>query len=119
MLPWSNLNVIYINNRISQINKYEGWIGSEDEETRLSKDNDIYISIDMLRKVLLQAKRIFDTNNQSPDAIVSQRAESDHTRIPTTTEGTRTSTTNYKREFRYIQTQRYDMIYDTNITQWH
>jgi len=73
MMPWSNLNVIYLKGggewrgkggrhreELNRMEMQEGWVGNEDEETRLNKDSDIRIEKEQFRKGLWLARELFE-----------------------------------------------------------
>ena len=43
-----------------RMEKQEGWVGNEDEETRLNKDSDIRIEKEQFRKGLWLARELFE-----------------------------------------------------------
>ena len=85
MMPWSNLNVVYLKGggewrgkggrkrggkregkgerhrkELDRMEMQEGWVGNEDEETRLNKDSDIRIEKEQFRKGLWLARELFE-----------------------------------------------------------
>ena len=45
---------------LDRMEKQEGWVGNEDEETRLNKDSDIRIEKEQFRKGLWLARELFE-----------------------------------------------------------
>ena len=66
MLPWSNLHVVYLKGKVgvegkeddAVVSRVEGWLGSEDEETRLGKDSDVGVSDQLFEQGLVEGKRL-------------------------------------------------------------
>jgi hypothetical protein len=46
MLPWSGVHTVYLKGRVEGPSESEGWLGMEDEESRLGKDADIRIPVE-------------------------------------------------------------------------